>query len=475
MTVPEAESGIFYRDGLAALRGNPPAELPSWLIHDPRTGWWVAPGHRFPELRRWGEEAGVPELSRGPDSLDTPLLDPRTPRSYQQEGVERWLAAEGRGTVVLPTGAGKTLVALMAVDRTGAGACVVAPTRALLGQWFGQLADAFGAERVGAFYGDEKEVRPITVTTYHSAFRLLEREGTRFDLLVLDEVHHLADVAEGGDRQWHDFLRVAPAGRRLGLTATYPDGADEALTELVGPVVYRRHIGEMTDRELADFVMERHFVSLTPDEEARYRGCDTLYREFLEERRYEERTPDSDGQWKLFMSETRRSPEARRAFRAFRERERIVALSAEKLRKAAHLLRLHPAEQALLFCGSREAAEQVSRHFAVPMIEAGTPASVRQEILAGMADGTIRAVASVRVLDEGWDVPGVKLGIVLGDSTRGGRRQHLQRLGRLLRRQGDQVATLHEVVVADTYEFLASQKRRSGLRTVREPQLGLGF
>ena len=61
------------------------------------------------------------------------------------------------------------------------------------------------------------------------------------------------------------------------------------------------------------------------------------------------------------------------------------------------------------------------------------------------------------------------------DSTRGGRRQHVQRLGRLLRRQGDQVATLHEVVAAGTYEFLASQKRRGGLRAVREPQLGLGF
>jgi superfamily II DNA or RNA helicase len=175
------------------------------------------------------------------------------------------------------------------------------------------------------------------------------------------------------------------------------------------------------------------------------------------------------------MAETRRSPEARRAFRAFREMERIVALSSEKLRRAAQILRMHPAEQALIFCASREAAQRVSRHFAIPIIEAGTPASVRREILGDMAEGRVRAVASVRVLDEGWDVPGVKLGIILGDSTRGGRRQHLQRLGRLLRRQGDHVATLHEVVVADTFEFLSSQKRRGGLSTVREPQLGLGF
>jgi len=367
------------------------------------------------------------------------------------------------------------LVALLAIDGTGAGACVVVPTRALLVQWFGQLADAFGAERVGAFYGDEKEVRPITVTTYHSAFRLLEREGARFDLLVLDEVHHLADAAGGEARSWHDALTVAPATRRLGLTATYLDGADGALLRLVGPVAFRRRIGEMTDRELADFVVERHFVPLTPDEESRYRACDALYEEFRADRAYEDRAPDAEGQWKLFMAETRRSPAARRAFRTFQERERIVALSAGKLEMAARLLRSYPAAQALIFCGSRESAEAVSRRFAIPMIDAGTPASVRHEILGAVGEGSVRAVVSVRVLDEGWDVPGAKLGIILGDSTRGGRRQHLQRLGRLLRRQGDQVAALHEVVTAGTYEFLASQKRRSGIRKVREPQLGLGF
>jgi uncharacterized protein YjiS (DUF1127 family) len=90
-------------------------------------------------------------------------------------------------------------VAILAIHETGRGACVVAPTKALVHQWFGQLADAFGADRVGAFYGDEKDPRPITVTTYHSAFRLLERHGSRFDLLVLDEVHHLADAGDAHD------------------------------------------------------------------------------------------------------------------------------------------------------------------------------------------------------------------------------------------------------------------------------------
>lgn len=472
------DARIYFRNGLAVLRvgpSYPSLDPPAWMSWDERAGAYVAPAHRLPELRAWGRARGIADTSSPPEALEGPLFDPRSPRAYQREAVERWLASEGRGSVVLPTGSGKSFLAIVAIHRVGAGALVVVPTRALLLQWFSQLADAFGGEQVGAFYGDEKDPRRITVTTYHSAFSLLEREGSRFDLVVLDEVHHLADTRQGEPRAWHDAIRIAPAARRLGLTATYPDGEATELERLVGPVVYRRTIGEMADRELADFVLQRRFVSLEPAEEARYRAADALYEEFMARRRYEERAGDSEGRWKLFMAETRRSPEARRAFAAFRERERIVSLSESKLREAERILRLHPAAQALLFCGSREAAETVSRRLAVPMVTAHTPASERKGILDAVDEGAVRAVASVRVLDEGWDVPGAKLGIVLGDSTRGGGRQHAQRLGRILRRQGDEVASLYEIVAAGTYEFLASQKRGKGVRVVREGQLGLGI
>jgi superfamily II DNA or RNA helicase len=470
---PVNQPEIRYRHGLAVVRHV--SETPPGAVYDPRADAYVAPGHRLPEIREWAAARGIVIHDAEPDTLAPELFDPRKPREYQSDAVARWLAAGGRGSVVLPTGAGKSFVAILAIHRTGAGACVVAPTRALLAQWFGQLADAFGAERVGAYYGDEKDVRPITVTTYHSAFALLERWGSRFDLLVLDEAHHLCDAVEGGGRAWHDALQVAPASRRLGLTATYPDGQDSELIRLVGPVVYRRTVGEMADGELAGFALQRRFVHLSAEERARYDAASATYESFIEEKAYRDRYPDAGDAWKVFMAETRRSPAARRAAAAFRERERIVALPGAKLREAARLLRLFPAEQAILFCGDLDAAERVSRHFAVPLVSAGTPASERKQTLDAIASGEVRAVASVRVLDEGWDVPSAKLGIVLGDSSRGSPRQHAQRLGRLLRRQGDRVATLFEIVVADTHEFYASQKRKKGLRASARRQLGLGF
>jgi superfamily II DNA or RNA helicase len=544
------QPSYHYRHGLVVLRQV--REAPAWMTFDPRADAYVAPGYRYPELRMWATERGIPEgreAGSGHAALDgshagqeggagggrddsgerppggeraTPgegdatqsgrapaeplFFDPRTPREYQAEALNRWTAAGGRGSVVLPTGAGKSFVAILAMARGMArglpelappvpekegrsrrpssptravtpiqGACVVAPTRALLGQWFAQLADAFGAERVGAFYGDEKDHRAITVTTYHSAFNLLERWGDRFQLLILDEVHHLADTTRGEAKGWHDALRIAPAPYRLGLTATYPDGRDSELMRLVGPPVYRRRISEMVDAELADFCVERRFVALDPVEEDRYRRAHETYEGFMALRGYRKDQRDPESAWKAFMAETHRSLEARRAFRAYLERERIVALAQGKLREAGRILRLFPAERAILFCGSAVAAEELSRRFALPLITANTPASERRRILAWVEDGTVGGVVSVRVLDEGWDVPAAKVGIVLGDTTRGGRRQHVQRLGRLLRRQGDQVASLFEIVAAGTHEFFSSQKRGAGLRQARDRQLGLGL
>lgn len=467
--------GISFRAGLAVLVGVPSPNAPAWMQSDARLDALVAAGSRYPELREWAAAQGIPEVNTVPGAFDAPLLDPRTPREAQQEAVSRWIAAGRRGTVVLPTGAGKTLVALLAIHRTGQNACIVVPTRALVSQWFTQLADAFGVQHVGSFYGDEKDVRALTVTTYNSAFALMEKHGARFSLMVCDEVHHLADSASGDARTRMDSLIIAPSLHRLGLTATYPDGQDSALVQALGPVVYRRTIGEMTNVELARFATERRYVDLTPAERSRYDNFTDRFEGYAERSGWRAKAASPDDAWKAFAASARREPQARRALRAFYERERVVRMAEAKFEETARLLRLFPNEQAVLFCGGTDVALELSRRLAIPLIAASTPASERHAILTAMRDGALRVVASVRVLDEGWDVPNAKLGIILGDTSRGGTRQHTQRLGRLLRRQGDQVASLFELVAAGTWEFFASQKRSAAIRKVADSQLGFGW
>ncbi len=204
-------------------------------------------------------------------------------------------------------------------------------------------------------------------------------------------------VVSGDRRARHDALRIAPCAC-LGLTATYPDGRDEAIRELVGPVVYRRRLGEMLDAELADLAVERRFVALTPEERTRYDRAESRYRNHVEARGYRARFEEVGGNWwPAFMADTRRSPAARRAHAAFRERERLVALSEGKVALARSILAHHRAERAILFCGSTEAAEAISVRFAIPVVRAETPASERRHILQLLSDEKIRPVRGAGV------------------------------------------------------------------------------
>ena len=159
---------------------------------------------------------------------------------HQVEALKAWWDAGGRGVVVLPTGTGKTHLASMAIEKAGRPTLVVTPTIDLMNQWYDELTLSFGAE-VGLLGGGYYDIKPITVTTYDSAYLNMERLGNRFGLIVFDECHHLPGPTYG----LAATCAIAPF--RLGLTAT-PERADNAhthLDQLIGPVVYRREITQL--------------------------------------------------------------------------------------------------------------------------------------------------------------------------------------------------------------------------------------
>src|SRR5579885_343233 len=156
-----------------------------------------------------------------------PLRTSRDPFPHQTEALDVWWRSGGRGVVVLPTGTGKTHLAVLAISKVGRPTLVITPTLDLLNQWYGELLVAFDVE-VGLLGGGYYDLRPLTVTTYDSAYIHLERWGDRFGLLVFDECHHLPGPT---------YLSTAVgslAPFRLGLTATpeRADGAEALLPEL---------------------------------------------------------------------------------------------------------------------------------------------------------------------------------------------------------------------------------------------------
>ena len=369
---------------------------------------------------------------------------------HQVEGLAAWWQAGGRGVVVLPTGTGKTHLANLAIEKAGRPTLVVTPTIDLMNQWYDELTMSFGVE-VGLLGGGYNDIRPITVTTYDSAYINMERLGDRFGLIVFDECHHLPGATYGLSA----VASIAPF--RLGLTAT-PERADNAhthLDQLIGPIVYRREITQLRGQFLADYQTIPLFVSLSEEERERYESARECYRAFVSGSGIDMRRPDG---WSRFLFLAFRSPEGREAFRAYRDQRELALAAPAKLKLLDKLLERHNHDRVLIFTHDNATVYTIARRFLIPVITHQTKTKERREILLRFNTGDYPIVATSKVLNEGVNVPEANVAIILSGS--GSVREHVQRLGRILRKSGDKRAVLYEVVTRGTVEEYTSNRRR---------------
>jgi superfamily II DNA or RNA helicase len=369
---------------------------------------------------------------------------------HQIEGLQAWWSAGGRGVVVLPTGTGKTHLANLAIERAGRPTLVITPTIDLMNQWYDELTMSFGTE-VGLLGGGYYEVEPLTVTTYDSAYLHMERLGHRFGLIVFDECHHLPGPTFG----MAATSAIAPF--RLGLTAT-PERADNAhthLDQLIGPIVYRREITQLRGQFLADYRVMTLYVSLSDDERLRYERARELYRGFVQQSGIDMRKPDG---WSKFLYLAFRSAEGREAFHAYREQRTLALAAPAKLKLLARLLDRHNGDRVIIFTHDNATVYTIARQFLVPVITHQTKTKERRAVLLRFNAGTYPIVATSKVLNEGVNVPEANVAIILSGS--GSVREHVQRLGRILRKSGDKEAVLYEVITRGTVEEYTSNRRR---------------
>lgn len=386
-------------------------------------------------------------------ALDAPPRLSLRPRPYQREALQRWLAADGRGVVVLPTGAGKTVVAMMALEAVGARTLVVVPTIELLQQWRETLIGALGlpAESVGMVGGGSHDMRPVTVMTYQSA-ALPSRRLDDFGLVIFDEVHHLPAAS------YRRIVRRVSAPYLLGLSATTErmDGRERDLDALVGPEVYHRLPAELArEKHIASFTEKRIYVDLTPEERARYEAMVADYRWYLATRRGHS-APGAAA----FQDLIRRSavdPAARQALQSHHQ-ARLIALNAHaKIEQVRALLQRHGQEKVIVFSEYNAIVETISRTLLLPSITYKTPARERRLVLEGFRSGRFSKLVTGRVLNEGVDVPDASVAIVVSGSA--ATREYVQRLGRVLRPKPTG-AMLYELITRHTSESRTAARRR---------------
>ncbi|AKG20641.1 DEAD/DEAH box helicase [Calothrix sp. 336/3] len=379
------------------------------------------------------------------------------PYPHQSEALAAWKSAGRQGVVVLPTAAGKTYLAQMAIAATPRTTLIIVPTLDLMHQWYAHLLSAFPDAEVGLLGGGARDKTPILVATYDSAAIHAETLGNKYGLLIFDECHHLPT----------DFYRViaeyAIAPYRLGLSATpeRSDGKHGDLNLLIGREVYRKRAEDLAGQALAQHQIVQIKVKLSQEERVKYQELMQIRNDFLKTVGISLGSLDG---WQKFVQMSARSQSGRRAMLAHREAKEIAIGTDGKIRLLANLLAKHYPERTLIFTADNHTVYRISQEFLIPAITHQTPVKERHETLTKFREGEYRSLVASHVLNEGVDVPAASIAIIL--SGTGSVREYIQRLGRVLRKGQDKnkQAILYEVVTEGTSEEGTSARRR-GLDT----------
>jgi superfamily II DNA or RNA helicase len=468
---------LTYDRGTIIIRGL--AHIP-FAILDPRTNVLRALALYYSNIIEYLKQSDIEytdyvlseEIMIVPSSL-SPSSSPLSLRDYQQRALDNWLRAGLRGCVVLPTGSGKTIVGIKAIEKANASSLVVVPTLDLMDQWTINLSKYFPNVRIGNLGGGSDDIQPITISTYDSAYIRASFLGNKFSLVIFDEVHHLAAI---GYRTIAEQM-VAPF--RLGLTATIEreDELHKDLPRLVGEVVFQASPDELArEKHLAPYEIERRLVEMLPDELEEYRRNMSIYQQCMKKLSFQRYPIPLE---KLIMM-SGRNKTAREALLARNKAMNIALNSRAKIEELREILAENKGAKTIIFTQHNSLVHEISDRFFIPFITHKTIKDERQDVLKGFKEGRYMAIVTSKVLDEGVDIPDAELGVIL--SGTGSAREFIQRLGRLLRPKPDKnrsssttsndygnskKARLIEIISSETKETITSTRRKRALKIMR--------
>ena len=345
-------------------------------------------------------------------------------RPYQQEAADGFWHG-GSGVVVLPCGAGKTIVGAAAMATAQATTLILVTNTLSARQWKSELIKrtSLTEDEIGEYSGARKEIRPVTIATYQ--IMTTKRKGVYahlelFDakdwgLIIYDEVHLLpAPVFR--------FTADIQARRRLGLTATLvrEDGMEGEVFSLIGP---KRYDAPWKDIEAQGYI--------APADCAEVRV--TL--------------PDRER-----IAYAMAEPE---------ERYRMAATTSFKNRVVEHLVNAHPDDHVLVIGQYLDQLDELSAHLKAPLITGATPQKERERLFQSFRDGETRVLVVSKVANFSVDLPEAGVAIQVS-GTFGSRQEEAQRLGRVLRPKSDKrSAHFYTIVTRDTVDadFAAHRQR----------------
>jgi DNA excision repair protein ERCC-3 len=336
-------------------------------------------------------------------------------RDYQRHAVEGFWAG-GSGVVVLPCGAGKTLVGAAAMAQAKATTLILVTNTVAGRQWKRELVarTSLTEDEIGEYSGERKEIRPVTIATYQvmtarrkGEYRHLELFGARdWGLIVYDEVHLLPAPI---------FRLTADlqSRRRLGLTATLvrEDGREGDVFSLIGP---KRYDAPWKEIEAQGWIAPAECVevrvTLTDAERMAYATAE---------------------------------PE---------ERYKVAATARTKLPVVSKLIERHPDEPVLVIGAYLDQLDDLAAELEAPVIQGSTTNKERERLFALFRTGELKILVVSKVANFSIDLPEAAVAIQVS-GTFGSRQEEAQRLGRVLRPKSDRrQAHFYTVVARDTLD-----------------------
>jgi DNA excision repair protein ERCC-3 len=343
-------------------------------------------------------------------------------RDYQQQAVDQFhqqgSVLGGSGVLVLPCGAGKTIIGMAAIERLSTSTLILTSSITAVRQWITELIDktTLDPNQISEYSATNKQISPITVATYNILTHRKNREedfthmalfnARNWGLIIYDEVHLLpAPVFQ--------VTASLQARRRLGLTATLvrEDGREEDVFTLVGP---KKADVAWKDLEKKNWIATAKCVEV--------------------------RVP---------LSQAAKMPYAIADKRA---KFRIAAESPEKLTIVKELLKKHQGDSILIIGMYIDQIKQMAKELNIPIITGSTPQIKRDKLFKEFREGTIKTLIVSKIANFAIDLPDASVAIQIS-GTFGSRQEEAQRLGRILRpKQGANKAFFYSLVTAETVE-----------------------
>ena len=444
---------LEYQKGTIVVKGLD--SLP-FTTPDSRTNYLYSNGINYKKITEYLNVKNIKYDDRVLDLLplgDLPKIKVKL-RDYQLEAIENW-CLEKMGSIVLPTGAGKTIIGLKIIEIVNSPTLIIVPTLDLIKQWTKILSRNFDIE-IGNIGGGIENIQPITVSTYDSAYIKAAWIGNKFLLIVFDEVHHLPAPS------YRLIAETFVAPYRLGLTATIEreDHLEQDFPYLIGKSTFQITAKELAENKyLANYIIERKKTFMSSEEYLKYKESMTIYYTCLKKIGL---NMNSNNAFKRLIMMSTNNTMARRALVARNNAIDIALNSRSKINEIRKILGENKDIKTIIFTQHNKLVYEISNDFLIPFITHKSSKEEREDVLTGFKDGRYKAIVTSKVLDEGIDVPDAQLGILV--SGTGSSREFIQRLGRLLRPKNDNnEARLIEIISSGTSETVTSERRHRNI------------